>query len=114
MKAQEPTERKKRKSTPHRKVTPNERMTIIQLWTSGQGKVLEIARAMRRHPSTVYSVLVSAGLWPGIDDYTKAGNAPARHPAKPLTERRQPEPETITLIRGPQRSLWQRIKDFFS
>jgi len=135
MSSTEPTKPRKRKSSPRRKVSPQERMTIIQLWTSGQGKVQEIADAMRRPTSTIYNVLMSAGLWPGYDDYAKAGTTPDRNKDTPGLARKQPKPVikivkdkppkivmpeptpveagTITMIRGPKRSLWQRIKDFF-
>lgn len=123
------------RKVPHRRVSPKERMTVIQLWTSGQGKVNEIAEAMRRPKSTIYNILMSAGLWPGFDDYTKAGSRADHYADKPGLAKRQPKPAikiapaeppkirlpeptlveagTITLIRGPKRSLWQRIKDFF-
>jgi hypothetical protein len=126
------TEKKSRRSVTHRAVSPAERMTIIQLWTSGQGKVKDIADAMRRPPSTIYNVIINAGLWPGYDDYTQAGkinksgvirrprqkkvgkpveiSAPAQT-SKPV----EPAPMApIELIAGPRRGVWQRIKDFFA
>lgn len=94
-------------------------MTIIQLWTTGQGKVAQIADAMRRPPSTIYNVLIQAGLWPGYDDHTKAGTPyfkngvtqtrPKAYPRKP-TEKSIP----VIMIEPPKRSVWQRILAFFS
>jgi len=97
---------KKQYLKPPRKVTPRERMTIIELFTNKAGTPGEIARAMGRPPQTVYSVLVRAGLW-----QTNARKEPReiKLPDPVLVE-----PGTITMIRGPKRSLWQRIKDFFA
>lgn len=120
------TEKKSRRSVTHRAVSPAERMTIIQLWTSGQGKVKDIADAMRRPPSTIYNVIINAGLWPGYDDYTQAGKinktGVIRRPRvkkvdKPVEISVPVEPAPmapIELIAGPRRGVWQRIKDFFA
>ena len=110
---------KTRKSTPRRHVSPAERMTIIQLWMSGQGKVHEIAEAMGRPPSTIYNVLIQAGLWPGFDDYTKAGARnykggtpqpkPKSYPSAPVDK-----PMAVEMIEPPKQTVWQRVLAFFS
>lgn len=110
---------KTRKSEPRRHVSAAERMTIIQLWMSGQGKVGEIAEAMRRPPSTIYNVLIQAGLWPGFDDYTKAGARNYKGGApqpKPKSYPRTPvdKPMPVEMIEPPKLSVWQRIQAFFS
>lgn len=112
-------EPKTRKSTTHRRVSPAERMTIIQLWTTGQGKVTQIADAMRRPPSTIYNVLIQAGLWPGFDDYTQAGSRTYKGGApqpKPKSYPRNPvdKPMAVEMIEPPKLTVWQRIQAFFS
>jgi len=114
-----------RTGTKYIRVTPSERRNILELWTSGAGNVKEIASAMKRPKGTIYGVLRGAGVWPGFDDYTKARTT---KPEKVKHRRKSSDPEqlkmslpepvlvepgSITIIRGPERSLWQRIKEFF-
>lgn len=109
------------------KVTDEQRNQIIELWVNGAGKVPEVAKAVGVPVSTAYGVIYRAGIWPGYDnhlvgkalyDTMQRQKAKAKSPA-PKAAVKLPEPKlveagTITLIRGPRRSLWQRIKDFFA
>lgn len=90
------------------RVTKQERMTIVSLYSAGAGSAYEIAKAVGRPTSTVYAVLRKAGL-----HEVKSRNPKEPAPIK-LPEPTLVEAGTITMIRGPRRSLWQRIKDFFA
>lgn len=90
------------------RVTKQERMTIVSLYSAGAGNPYEIAKAINRPAGTVYGVLERAGL------YETKHRKPKEPAQVKLPEPTLVEPGTITLIRGPRRSLWQRIKDFFA
>jgi len=109
---------------------------VLDLWLSGAGKVSEISKALNIPPSTTYGILYRAGVWPGHDDHVEGRKMSIKRlgnkrpqPAKdrvevqanpaPAPEIKLPEPVrveagTITMIRAPRRSLWQRIVDFFA
>lgn len=89
-------------------VTEQERRSILVLY-SHKASGPEIAKAMSRSTSTIYRVLEQAGVHERVERVKR--NDP---PEIKLPEPTPVEPGTITLIRGPQRSLWQRIKDFFA
>lgn len=91
------------------RVTRAERKMIIGLYTSGNTNIAEIARAMSRPKTTVYSVLEKAGV-----HEPKKQTKPRAPKQIILPEPTPVEPGSITLIRGPRRSLWERIKDFFA
>ena len=74
----------------------------------------EIAKLVERKPETVRNHLIKAGLW-----QRQKGNHGPRNRTYQAAPVAMPEPKlveagTITMIRGPKRSLWQRIKDFFA
>lgn len=100
-----------------KRTTKEQKLKIIELWTTGAGKVDEIARTMNMPTSTVYGVLYRSGLWPGYDNYA--------HGVARMLERREKEKQAkqkedeavqehvITLISAPKRTLMQRIREFF-
>jgi transposase-like protein len=103
------------------RTTQEQKREIIELWTSGAGKVNEIAKTMNMPTSTVYGVLYRSGIWPGYDNYA-AGIAhliesrEQNRKAEDVKAHSQPkvvDRAEITMIRGPKRSLWQRIREFF-
>lgn len=116
-----------------RRLTREEIIQAINLWMVGAGRVPEIAQTMGRPESTIYSLLKSAGVWPGIDDYTLAPQGMVAIDAVKMpgrggglkvvfTKKRKPrqakqKPQTqelpVIMIEPPKRSLWQRIKGMF-
>lgn len=48
--------------------TQAQKDVVIQMWTTGAGRIPEIANAMDMPKSTVYGILERAGLWNGVDD----------------------------------------------
>lgn len=115
------------------RVQPSQTKMVLDLWLSGAGKVPEIAKTMNMPVSTVYNVLYRAGVWPGHDDYKSARHVVAKKKVAKSKEvakqkgqaKPEPKPEptieptivppgSITLIRAPRRSLWERVRDFFA
>lgn len=96
---------------PH--LTPAERKTIIEKFKQGL-TAPEIAKLVEREPETIRRHLTKAGLWE-----SKSGKGAPKYRTYQAAPVSMPEPKlveagTITMIRGPRRSLWQRIKDFWS
>lgn len=92
-------------------ISKNESETILRLWLTGAGKIPEIANAMSRSKSTIYLVLMQHGVWPGVDDYTKA------RPLRPYIKKPRKvvvEEPKITMVEAPKRTFWDRVKDFFA
>jgi IS30 family transposase len=57
--------------TKYKRLTAREVTQILETWSSGQGRVKDIANMLGRPEGTIYSVLLRAGIWPGCDDYTR-------------------------------------------
>jgi hypothetical protein len=109
--------------TKYTRLTAPEVTQILETWSSGQGKVKDIAHMLGRPDGTIYSVLLRAGIWPGYDDHTRVERGikfvvtEGRHKNRLTTtikviRKRKSRTSSVVVDREP--SLWQRIKAVFA